>query len=62
MSFEDTAFTQPVQPACNTCKHLILGTITCKAFPWRIPDEILKGQDDHKLPFRGDGGTQWEPE
>jgi len=60
MSFTDGAFTHPKFPACNICKHFILGTISCKAFE-RIPDEILDCEDDHKLPVRGDNGIQWEP-
>ena len=31
----------------------------CKAFD-RIPDEILSGESQHRKPFRGDGGVQYE--
>ncbi len=44
---------------CNRCKHHILGTVTCKAFPNRIPDEILAGRS-HTKPFPGDNGIQFE--
>jgi hypothetical protein len=33
----------------------------CKAFPKRIPEEILTGNDDHSKPFKGDGGIRFEP-
>lgn len=35
--------------------------LTCKAFPNRIPIEILKGKHDHRTPFEGDNGIQYEP-
>jgi hypothetical protein len=34
---------------------------TCTAFPTAIPREILYGGHDHRTPFEGDGGIQWEP-
>ena len=61
MSFTDGAFTNPCHPACNSCKHYILGTVSCKAFE-RIPDEVLNCENDHKLPIAGDHGIQWEQE
>lgn len=64
MPFDENNFSQPVQPACNTCKHFTLFSIPprCKAFPTGIPAEILKGYDDHRQPVRGDNGIQYEPE
>lgn len=61
MSFTDGAFTNPQSPACNTCKHYILGTVSCKAFE-RIPDEILNCKNRHTTPVRGDHGIRWEAE
>ncbi len=51
---------------CARCKHLSsespadgIGS-KCKAFS-RIPQEILEGKHDHKLPFPGDRGVRFEP-
>lgn len=47
-------------PACNTCKHLVKGTITCKAFKQRIPDDILDGDNPHAIPVPGQkNDTVW---
>ena len=44
---------------CMNCKHR-KGPWTCKAFPDGIPEQILVGKHDHKTPFPGDNGIQWE--
>lgn len=47
---------------CLYCKHLISGTEEkCDAFPDGIPYEIWKGDNDHKKPYPGDHGIQFEP-
>lgn len=56
---------------CATCKHRHSSGIHCVAFPvgsgirnplgGAIPQEILLGHHDHRTPFDGDGGIQWEP-
>jgi hypothetical protein len=61
MQNNDGSFQNPLHPACNTCKHYIPGTLSCKAFQ-RIPEEILMCENDHKLPVRGDHGIRWEAE
>lgn len=46
---------------CSVCKNHIGGTFNCKAFPKRIPDKILLGENDHTQPFPSDSGIQFEP-
>ena len=45
--------------SCYSCKHYNKD-LTCKAFPNRIPIEILRGKHDHRAPFEGDRGIQYE--
>lgn len=53
---------------CPNCKHSA-GTIQyhgkavflCLAFPTGIPQEILTGEVDHRKPYSGDRGIQFEP-
>jgi hypothetical protein len=44
---------------CATCAHLIEAGI-CKAFPKGIPAEIYSGDDQHRTPYPGDHGIQYE--
>lgn len=46
--------------SCSTCRHKVLGTATCAAFPKRIPREILQGEHDHTTAFPGDHGIRYE--
>ena len=46
---------------CNLCKHSTMKGTTCKAFPNGIPDKILTGEFDHRKPYPGDNGIQFEP-
>lgn len=53
----------PISP-CASCKHFRTGSRTnptCDAFPDGIPEEILFGRNDHRKPFPGDHGIQYEP-
>lgn len=42
--------------ACERLRELKTPTdSTCEAFPNKIPDMIISGRYDHRLPFVGDG-------
>lgn len=45
---------------CVICKHYF-GENKCEAFPEAIPDDILDGEIDHRQPYSGDNGIQFEP-
>ena len=47
------------EPLCMSCRHSNHDG-TCKAFPIRIPLEILSGEANHMLPYKGDNGIQYE--
>ena len=44
--------------SCYQCKHKLDG-LRCKAFE-KIPSEIIKGDNDHRKPYPGDNGIQFE--
>lgn len=52
-------------PICFQCRHIgwVEPSIgwTCKAFPKGIPTEILASRHNHRRPFPGDHGIQFEP-
>lgn len=45
---------------CAACRHW-KGNAVCDAFPDKVPDEILKGDNNHRSPYPGDHGIQFEP-
>jgi hypothetical protein len=46
---------------CATCRNY-LDDLKCKAFPKRIPNEILTGKRSHTRPYPGDNGILYDPE
>ena len=44
---------------CDVCRHRGEGE-TCAAFPKGIPDVILGNEHDHREPYEGDHGIQFE--
>ncbi len=49
-------------PVCEGCRHRVgFGRLSCAAFPERIPIEIWNGRHDHRAPYLGDRGIQYEP-
>jgi hypothetical protein len=58
-----------ISEICSLCKNYYQDSIdiknnkigNCKAFPKGIPEKIWIGENDHKLPYKGDNGIQFEP-
>lgn len=50
-------------PLCADCKHynkFDYEKLSCKAYPKGIPEKIIEGEVDHKKPYKGDNGIQFE--
>lgn len=54
-----TSFSAPICMACLH-RHIEGDGFTCDAFPDGIPDEIIQSEADHREPFPGDQGIQFE--
>jgi hypothetical protein len=57
-----------IVPLCYYCKHYRIGVddgekrmVTCEAYPNGIPSRILYELGDHRMPFSGYNGIQFEP-
>jgi len=49
-------------PICESCIHLdrSVDQYRCAAYPAGIPTEIVESEVDHRLPYDGDHGIQFE--
>ncbi len=54
ISDDDIRLTQ-----CILCKHYTEQK-RCEAFPNGIPEAIWENKFDHRMPYRGDNGIQFE--
>ena len=48
---------------CMSCEHFMgptEGGLMCLAYIFGITDEILTGKVDHRQPYEGDHGVQWQ--
>ena len=48
---------------CMSCEHFrgpTIGGLMCLAYIFGIPDEILTGKVDHRQPYIGDHGVQYQ--
>jgi hypothetical protein len=73
IGIDDSEFDEIIySPVCSLCKHFnwktkikcedmkLLREHKCDAFPDDIPEEIWRGDNDHKKPYSGDHGIQFE--
>jgi hypothetical protein len=51
-------------PACATCSRFrrdVKSKDVCEAFPNGIPEDILRGRNDHRQTVAGDRGLTYNP-
>ena len=53
MSYDTDDFSEPI---CNEFEHKTKGKETCKAYPEKIPSEILTNEVDHTKSYIADNG------
>jgi len=57
--------TYQIPPLCEKCKWQYVDydkkVYACKAFPDGVPMEIIRWKADHRKPYKGDNGIQFEP-
>lgn len=51
---------KPKMCACGNCAHYD-GFLKCKAFPERIPNDLLTVEISHDKPYPNDGGYRYTP-
>lgn len=59
---DDSVFMEGVySPVCTFCRHWAVDFRKCAAFSGEIPLEIWMGENNHRQPYPGDNGIQFEP-
>ena len=61
ITLDGDALITPYSLVCTFCAHLRDSELrTCDAFPNGIPREIWLEENDHRKPYLGDNGIQFE--
>ena len=59
---DDSLLVLRTDAPCHTCKHFEgPDRLACAAFPDRIPNAILAGENQHQRPVQGDRGIIYDP-
>lgn len=47
---------------CRKCRHFLVAEPgnTCRAYPDGVPDIFMDGRQEHRQPYEGDNGIQFE--